>query len=137
MSILDLIKNNWVEWFKKLGNLVMSILVGLVIFWIALKMFIGSPEYFKDAKEKGKQIQLQVDSIKKQNDFITERLFSIELKQNSINESISENNDKIDKTNSEIYKLRKVYDQKISNIDNVSLSELDSILRDRYKRYYP
>lgn len=142
-KIVDEIKNSGImqkvsEFFSKNKRLIMDIIViaiPVIILYIYFSGF-GTPPEVKQAIKDNKEIQLKVDSLRKDNEFLVSRMYQFERNQTLFYDMISKNNDLISENNKQLTKLKKDYEKKITSINSYNFSQLDSFFANRYKEYY-
>jgi hypothetical protein len=111
------------------------VLIAILLFWICLTG-IGTPKEVKEALRDNKKLEVKIDSIKLNNDFITSRMYELEKKQTMFFDMVNQNNDLIKENNKELLKLKQIYNDKINSINTYNVSQLDSFFAKRYKNYY-
>lgn len=127
---------SWANLFKKVGNVILYMVAVGLLLGLIITIFIGKPSEIKATFKANKQIEKGIDSLKKDNQFITSRMFEFEKNQLAFYDAISKNNALLEQNNSKITKLQKIYNEKITNINTYNISQLDSFFTSRYKDYY-
>lgn len=114
---------------------IVVVLIPILLIWI---YFTGlkTPKELKDAYKDNKKIELKIDSLKQDNQFIVERMYELEKKQTLFFDLINQNNDLIKENNKELVKLKRIYNEKINSINGYNVSQLDSFFTTKYKPYY-
>lgn len=128
-----------IEYFKnfKFRTLLDIIIVAIPVFLIYLYFNTRTPAEVTQLIKDNKKIDVKVDSLKLDNEFLLSRMFELEKNQILLNESINKNNELIQENNNQLTKLKKIYNAKITNANNYNISQLDSFFTERYKQYYP
>ena len=111
------------------------ILIPIILLWIYLTG-IKTPKEIKDALKANKAIELKIDSIKQDNQFLVERMYELEKRQTMFFDQINQNNNLIKENNKELLKLKKIYNEKINSVNGYNVSQLDSFFTNKYKEYY-
>ena len=114
---------------------IIIVIIPILLIWI---YFTGTrtPKEVKDALNANKGIELKVDSLKQDNQFIVERMYELEKKQTLFFDLINQNNDLIKENNKELMRLKRIYHEKINTINGYNISQLDSFFTAKYKDYY-
>lgn len=116
---------------------IVDIIVVLIpIFLIYLYFNTRTPEELKQTLRDNKRIEAKVDTLKLDNQFLLSRMYEYEKKQIALFESLNENNELIKENNNQLTKLKRIYNEKITNANNYNISQLDSFFTERYKQYY-
>lgn len=119
-------------WGKRLMAAVLAGVILYLIIWI----FEGNPKEWNNSKNDIKAIQLKVDSVRGNLDFLTTRQYKIEEGQLKIQQELEENNRLTSEYNKQLLQLKKAYNEKIRSVDNFSINDLDSFFTNRYRKYY-
>ncbi len=114
---------------------IIIIVIPLMIIYIYFAGMKTSPE-LKQVLKDNKKIELKIDSLKKDNEFLVGRMFEMEKNQTVFYQMISETNDLMKINNKEISRLKRIYNDKISNVNGYNISQLDSFFADKYKNHY-
>ena len=124
---------------SKIGRkTIIDIVVLLIpVMLIFLYFYLKNSPQFKKVFNDNKKIEEKIDSIKLNNDFIARRMYELEKNQVIFYELINKNNLLIQQNNKELIKLKKIYNDKINDVNGYNVSQLDSFFRNRYKDYYP
>lgn len=114
---------------------IIIVIIPILLIWI---YFTGTktPQEVKDALNSNKKIELKVDSIKQDNQFIVERMYELEKKQTLFFDLINQNNTLIKENNRELLRLKRIYHEKINSINDYNVSQLDSFFSKKYKDFY-
>ena len=114
---------------------IIIVIIPILLIWI---YFTGTktPEEVKDALKSNKKIELKVDSLKQDNQFIVERMYELEKKQTLFFDLINQNNSLIKENNKELLRLKRIYHEKINSINDYNVSQLDSFFSKKYKDFY-
>lgn len=114
---------------------IVIVIIPILLIWI---YFTGmkTPKEVKDALNTNKAIELKVDSLKQDNQFIVERMYELEKKQTLFFDLINQNNDLIKENNKELLRLKRVYHEKINSVNDYNISQLDSFFTKKYKDLY-
>lgn len=114
---------------------IIIVIIPILLIWI---YFTGTktPQEVKDALKSNKKIELKVDSIKQDNQFIVERMYELEKKQTLFFDLINQNNTLIKENNRELLRLKRIYHEKINSINDYNVSQLDSFFTKKYKEFY-
>ena len=114
---------------------IIIVIIPILLIWI---YFTGTktPKEVKDALNSNKKIELKVDSLKEDNQFIVERMYELEKKQTLFFDMINQNNSLIKENNKELLRLKRIYNEKINSINGYNVSQLDSFFSKKYKDYY-
>ena len=111
------------------------ILIPIILIYFYFSGF-GSANAVKEALKDNKKIEMKIDTLKMDNQFIVERMYELEKKQTLFFDMINQNNDLIKENNKELIKLKKIYNEKINSVNGYNVSQLDSFFTNRYKEYY-
>jgi len=114
---------------------IIIVIIPILLIWI---YFTGTktPQEVKDALKSNKKIELKVDSLKQDNQFIVERMYELEKKQTLFFDMINQNNSLIKENNRELLRLKRIYHEKINSINDYNVSQLDSFFTKKYKEFY-
>ena len=114
---------------------IIIVIIPILLIWI---YFTGTrtPKEVKDALNANKGIELKVDSLKQDNQFIVERMYELEKKQTLFFDLINQNNTLIKENNRELLRLKRIYHEKINSINDYNVSQLDSFFTKKYKEFY-
>jgi hypothetical protein len=96
---------------------------------------MGSLPEVKETIKQNKLIESKVDSLKTDNQFIVERMYEMEKNQAMFFDMVNKNNELIQENNKQLSKLKKIYNDKISNVGTYDVSQLDSFFTERYGLY--
>lgn len=111
-----------------------QILIGLGVLFICYTIYVGrSNGTIKDVLIENARIQKKIDSVQENNKFLTHRFYEMEERQITFNKAINKNNDLISQNNTEMAKLKKIYNEKINTASTYSISQLDSFFSARYE----
>ncbi len=135
-EILEKVESKWVPFLKKSGDIIIFALVGFIVLYLILILFIGTPSYVKETIQDNKKIEVKIDSLHESQKFIEDRMMQLEKNQFMFFEAIDQTNSKIDENNRKLDNLKRVYNEKIRSVDNYTISQLDSFFTARYKEYY-
>jgi len=114
---------------------IIIVIIPILLIWI---YFTGTKtqQEVKDALNSNKKIELKVDSLKEDNQFIVERMYELEKKQTLFFDLINQNNTLIKENNKELVRLKRIYHEKINTINDYNVSQLDSFFTKKYKNFY-
>jgi hypothetical protein len=124
-------------WVKNHYKTIIGTVAGAVIIYLLINLANGNAAEFKQLKKDNKVLQVQIDSVRKDNNFLISRIYEVEKSQILVNQKIDENNLQIERNNTNLIKLQKAYHAQISNVNYYSITDLDSFFRARYAGYYP
>jgi cell division protein FtsB len=119
-------------------RLVIDIVVILIPIFLIYIYIVGMgtlPEV-KETQKQNKLIESKVDSLKTDNQFIVERMYQMEKNQAMFFDMVNKNNELIQENNKQLSKLKKIYNDKISNVGTYDVSQLDSFFTKKYEQYY-
>jgi hypothetical protein len=129
-----------VKTFGKIGEYLLLIGIACLIIYGFMNKFIGDPkeqkEEIKQAKQEIKINNQKIDSIKLDQNFLLSRIYEVEKNQLMFYSLIDENNKLIVKNNKELNNLKRIYNEKINNINSYNYKQLDSFFTNRYSEYY-
>lgn len=114
---------------------IIIVIIPILLIWIYLTG-TKTPQELKDALNSNKKIELKVDSLKEDNQFIVERMYELEKKQTLFFDLINQNNTLIKENNKELVRLKRIYHEKINSINDYNVSQLDSFFTKKYKNFY-
>lgn len=114
---------------------IIIVVIPILLIWIYLTG-IKTPKEVKDALNANKAIEVKIDSIKQDNQFIVERMYELERRQTLFFDLINQNNDLIKENNKELLRLKRIYNEKINSINGYNVSQLDSFFANKYKDFY-
>lgn len=117
-------------------TLIDIIIVMIPIFLIFMYFTGPTSKEVKSALKSNKSIDLKVDSLKQDNQFIVERMYELEKKQTLFFDLINQNNVLIKENNKELVRLKRIYNEKINSINGYNVSQLDSFFTSKYKDFY-
>lgn len=127
---------SWANLLKK-GARIIEIIIGVgIVLALMFTIFIGNPSEIKQTFKTNKKIEKTIDSLNQDTKFIVERLYSIEQSQLQFLEEINNLQNGINRNNTGIIKLQKIYNAKINNANTYNVAQLDSFFTSRYKDYY-
>lgn len=114
---------------------IIIVIIPILLIWIYLTG-IKTPKEVKDALNTNKVIEVKIDSLKQDNQFIVERMYELEKKQTLFFDMINQNNDLIKENNKELLRLKRIYNEKINSVNGYNVSQLDSFFANKYKDFY-
>ena len=114
---------------------IIVILIPIFLIYLYFTAMSTLPEIKQTFKEN-KNIQLKVDSIKADNEFIVNRMYELEKNQAIFFQMVNKNNELIQENNKQLSKLKKAYNDKINSVSTYDVSQLDSFFTNRYRDYY-
>ncbi len=117
-------------------NILDAIIVFIPIALIYIYMTSINPSEIRQTLKDNKKIEVKVDSLKTDNEFIVQRMYELERNQTMFFDLINKNNNLIHENNKELQKLKKIYNAKINSVNEYNVSQLDSFFTNRYKDYY-
>jgi cell division protein FtsB len=143
-AVIEKIKNSKVQ--QSIINLYKKIdkkyIIDAIVIFIALAigyiLFTGANTN-KDIKavlKENEKLEHKIDSLKNNNDSINKIIVELEDKQILFLNEITKNNTLITKNNTELQKIKNIYNAKITAINSYTTSQLDSFFTERYKDYY-
>jgi cell division protein FtsB len=118
------------------GKIILDTIIGALVIFLIIVLVTGDPNYFKQDKKTIKQIEQKIDTLKTNNDFITQRMFELEKNQIQFYDIINQNTELQRQNNQQLIKLQKLYNAKINSVNNYSIDDLDSFFRARYSQLY-
>lgn len=114
---------------------IIIITIPILFIWV---YFVGlkTPKEVKDALNTNKIIEQKFDSLKQDNQVITKKIHELEKKQEVFFSLINQNNNLIKENNKESLRLKIIYNEKITSINDYNISQLDSFFANKYKNLY-
>ena len=143
MKMVDVVKTS--SFFKKIVNffstikrrtVVDIIIIAIPIILIYVYMTGINPSEIRQTLKDNKKIEVKVDSLKMDNQFIVSRMYELEKNQTMFYDMMDKNNNLIKANNKELLNLKRIYNAKINSINNFNVSQLDSFFTNRYKEFY-
>jgi len=124
--------------FKNNSRYIVDCIILLIAFALAYTLFVGinTKKDIETILNENKKLELKVDSLKTDNELITNKIFALEETQIIFYDKINENNSLINNNNNELQKIKKIYHENIISINSYNISQLDSFFTERYKIYY-
>lgn len=119
-------------------RLIIDIIIVLIPIFLIYVYIVGMgtlPEV-KETLKQNKLIESKVDSLKNDNQFIVQRMYEMEKNQAMFFDMVNKNNELIQENNKQLSKLKKIYNDKISNVGTYDVSQLDSFFTKKYGDYY-
>lgn len=114
---------------------IVIVVIPILLIWIYFTGTRTSKEV-RDALNANKTIELKVDSLKQDNQFIVQRMYELEQRQTLFFDLINQNNNLIKENNRELLRLKRIYNEKINSINGYNISQLDSFFAKKYEKYY-
>ena len=115
---------------RKINIVLLLLAIGVIVF-----LAIRINNSIKSISANGK-IDNTIDTIMLDNKIMLDKIHELEQKQVKYVDLIEKNNYLIRQNNNELVKLKKAYNEKINNVNNYNVSQLDSFFTNRYKTYY-
>jgi uncharacterized membrane protein len=130
-----MIKINW----QRVGKLleISGVLIsGVLIVYLLVLLSVNNPSEFKQVKQENQKLELKIDSLNKNQLELNNKIIQLENSQTVYYHQIDSNNMLIKNNISEMNKIKKLYNEKISSVDSYNTHDLDSFFTNRYSRYY-
>jgi uncharacterized membrane protein required for colicin V production len=121
---MNFLKTHW--------KIITGTVVGALIIFCLVMLFTTNSKQFTQLKHDNLILQKQFDSLLEVHNQLTFKIDSIQSKDSVLLIQIDYNNQIIDANNRELNKYKKLYHEKINNIDHYSANDLDSFFRSRY-----
>lgn len=137
MSIFSNI--NWEKILKKsgrIGEITLAVGLAILILYAIIYFSVGGNPLTKEYKKQSKEIKSSIDSIKKEQQFIIERMYFVEKNIQQYQEEDRKIAEEIKKEISKQSEINKIYYEKIKNANRYTPHQLDSFFRTNYKEYY-
>jgi len=113
---------------------IVIIAIPVIIIYIYLTGI--NPSEIRQTTKDNKKLELKIDSIRVDNQFVAKKMTDMETNQIQFFEIIKKNNEAIQENNRQLLILKRLYNAKINSVNGYSVSQLDSFFTNRYKEYY-
>jgi hypothetical protein len=113
---------------------IVIIVIPVIIIYIYLTGI--NPSEIRQTTKDNKKLELKIDSIRVDNQFVAKKMTDMETNQIQFFEIIKKNNEAIQENNRQLLILKRLYNAKINSVNGYSVSQLDSFFTNRYKEYY-